>query len=143
MQLNPQAVAVVAGALSVLVIWFIAEAIRWQRGRTTSAYMHDVLDRLNEAVVVGVRYTQQTVVDAMKKASSDGKLTAGQAKEALTTAYDITAKQLGKTWFATAERVFDSTKLDAIIRARIESAVADQPRRFDLGNTLNSSGGGA
>lgn len=109
-----------------LASWAMAEAIRYLRSQTKDARWLAAIDRADVAISTSVGATWQTFVERLKRESSDGKLTADQAREALLRTLEGSRAVLGPPGLDMLRQVLgaDEAALDRWLIEAIEAKVA-------------------
>lgn len=125
-ELGLQALSVMAPILLVLLTWVSGMAAKYLKAKIDNQYLEDVMLRLNDTACVVVGELQQTVVDAIKAASADGKIDNFEKKEIKLLAMTHLKSYLGIKGLALLAKVLGLTgaKLDGYLEAKIESAVS-------------------
>ncbi len=71
-----EAIVTIVQPIFVLLLSYVAAQVAaWIRARVTNTRFQVALLRLNEVIATTVRDLEQTMVEALKEASKDGKLT--------------------------------------------------------------------
>lgn len=64
-----------APVLMALVTWGTKELTAYLQSKTKNEHLRGAFGRLDDAILVGVKHTNQTLVRSIRKANADGKLT--------------------------------------------------------------------
>ncbi|WP_233104165.1 hypothetical protein [Haliangium ochraceum] len=117
----------VSPVLLAALAWLSAKAASLIQGKVSNEYLRGVLVRLDEAVTTAVKDLQQTVVDEIKRASADGKLTSEEKKRIKQSAIDHVKSYLGPKGVRILAEVLglDDDGLGGFLAARVEAAVHD------------------
>ena len=106
--------------------WLAVRIERYIKAKTDNQYLEGVLVRLNEAVWAEVKETQRNVVDAIKEANKDGKLTEAEKKKIKEAALQNIQSLLGPEGLALLYKVFGGERAATdFIGKKIEAAVKD------------------
>lgn len=126
MTLDPGIIALAASIALMALALAVAQGTQWLRAKSKNAYVNGVLDRIDDAALVGVRFVQQTLVDTLKAENANGRLTVAQAEEAMREAYRVTLEQLGKEGVDAARKLFGVDQVEAQLKQRLEALVAQE-----------------
>ena len=112
------------GLLLALVSWALMELTRFVRGRTQSESINDALARVCYMVETTVAKLNQTVVDDLRAAAADGRISAEDAKA-------IRDRALAAVYLQLPDQVLEIaakgvTDLTRFVEDRIERAVREQ-----------------
>lgn len=120
-------------ALVALVGWLSMRLAALIKANTSNAYLQGVLLRLNDAVAIAVRETQQVMVEQLKKTDPTGKLTETAKANAKAAAIATIKAHLGPKGITELATVFGvaGPALDGLLGARVEAAVAASKERSD------------
>jgi hypothetical protein len=123
-----QLLSYVVPVLGALLVALVGFGIQWIRAKTADLKWQSVLDQLEDAVDTAVAAVQQTTVDALQKAASDGKLTAAEAQSAFGSALSQVKAILGTKGMAALQATLHAGQetIEAYLRAKIEASVASQ-----------------
>jgi len=91
----------------VIITWAGANLAKLIKARVDNERLRDALTRLNSAVILAVNELNQTVVEEMKIASADGKIT---AEEKQTHQDDMPAKCQILPWAQRPQGAYGSTR---------------------------------
>jgi hypothetical protein len=117
--------------------WLAARVNALIRARVQNEYLRGVLLRLDDAVFAAVRELHQVVVEGMKSASADGRLTPEQKLQIKARAIATIKSHLSPRGLKEAAEVFGlrTDMLDQVLSTRVEAAVHDLKRaRFINGS---------
>lgn len=123
-EILPQLVQALVPLLIAIGTWALYSAANWFRAHAKSEYQRGVVSRLADAVATIVAETQQTTVEALKAAASDGKITAAEATEVKEGAISRVRGYLGQRGLKELENVFDREMIDKVIASKIEAEIA-------------------
>lgn len=112
----------VAGVITALS----TKLISWLTARTKSNEFDRYLRLLNETVVDVVMGLNQTIVDRLKAAAQDGKLTKEEIEDISGTAKNTILEILGENAVLVLSEVFDD--LESLIASKIERVVMEVKR---------------
>jgi hypothetical protein len=123
-----QLLSYVVPVLGALLVALVGFGIQWIRAKTADLKWQSVLDQLEDAVDTAVAAVQQTTVDALQKAASDGKLTAAEAQAAFGSALSQVKAILGTKGMAALQATLHAGQetIEAYLHAKIEASVASQ-----------------
>lgn len=119
---------VLSPAIATLLAWLVARLAQLITAKVKSEYLRGVLVRLDDTVFAAVREVQQTVVDDLKSASPDGRLTQAQQQQIK---QDVMAKiksHLGMKGLEEIAQILGldgATGVENLISTKVESAVHD------------------
>ena len=119
-------ITICAPLLTLLLSWGMVVLTNTIRRKVGNDYARGVLERLADAAYLAVNVTQQTVVARLKESAKDGKLTKGEATDALDAAKDHLRTYLGTKGVEALAEVVDSDMIEDAIEAAIESEIADR-----------------
>lgn len=114
--------------LLLLVSLAVAYLTAWLRTKVQSEKVQHAIARTGTSAEVAVGYVAQTFVDALKKASEDGTLSADDARAARDKALMVARAYLGQKGVDEARKVLgDGTDdaLDTWLRGLIEARIAE------------------
>ena len=118
--------SICAPLLTLLLSWGAIVLTNTIRRKVGNDYARGVLERLADAAYLAVNVTQQTVVASLKASAADGKLTKGEATDALYAAKDHLKTYLGTKGVEALAEIVDSDMIEDAIEAAIESEIADR-----------------
>lgn len=113
--------------LLALLGWTAARLGQFIAARVNNEYLRGVLLRLDDAVFAAVRELQQTVVDDLKSASADGRLSQADKARLKQDALLTIRSHLGDRGLAELARVLglDTGEINKLISTKVEAAVHD------------------
>ena len=121
------ALQIVSPLLIAALTWAAAKLASYIKSKVNNEYLRGVLVRLDEAVVTAVKDLQQTVVDEIKAANVDGKITEAEKKRIKDSALANVKSYLGAKGIKVLSEVLGLSggALDGFLSSKIESAVHD------------------
>jgi hypothetical protein len=121
------ALQLVAPLLAGAITWALAKLAAHIQASIQNQYLQGVLLRIDHAVVTVVKDLQRTVVDQIKAASADGKITADERRRIKNAALDLVKSYLGAKGLRVLGDVLGLSggALDDFLSSRIEAAVHD------------------
>ena len=124
--------------LLAALTWAAAKLAQLIRAKVQNEYLKGVLVRVDDAVFTAVKDLQQTVVEQIKAASADGKITDDEKKQIKDKALAAVKSHLGTKGLAEAASVLGlgGGALEGLLSSKVESAVHDLRR-----STPPTSGG--
>lgn len=122
-ELSAQLLPILASLLVAVVGALTSSVLAKLRQKLHGDYALGVLDRVDSMVGPAVAEQFQLLVDDLKAAAGDGKLTVEEARQAFAAARQRVRDGLGRNGVAAAEKLFGREELERIIRAKIEEAV--------------------
>lgn len=107
--------------------WGASKLAQLVRAKVQNEDLRGLLIRLDEAVLTTVKDLQQTLVDKLKAASADGKITEAEKKQIKSTAIAAVRSNLGTKGLDTVAKVFGSkdAALEGLLSSKIEAVVHD------------------
>jgi len=116
--------------LLAALTWVAAKVAQLVRAKIKNEYLKGVLVRLDDVVFTAVKDLQQRVVDEIKAASSDGKITDAEKKGIKDKAIVSVKSHLGTKGIGELAKVLglDSGALDGLLSSKVEAAVHDLRR---------------
>ena len=116
--------------LLAALTWAAAKLAQLIRAKVQNEYLKGVLVRLDDAVFTAVKDLQQTVVEQIKAASADGKITDEEKKQIKDKALAAVKSHLGTKGLAEAASVLGlgGGALEGLLSSKVESAVHDLRR---------------
>ena len=110
--------------------WAAAKLAQLIRAKVQNEYLKGVLVRVDDAVFTAVKDLQQTVVEQIKAASADGKITDDEKKQIKDKALAAVKSHLGTKGLAEAASVLGlgGGALEGLLSSKVESAVHDLRR---------------
>lgn len=118
---------VLAPILVAGLTWLSAKLAQLIKAKVKNEYLRGVLVRLDEAVFTAVKELQQTVVDAIKEATADGKITEAEKQRIKQAAIDNVKSHLGPKGLEELGHILGlgSGSVDGLIASKVEAAVHD------------------
>ena len=101
----------------------IQKASNYLKTKTTNEIALNVIESINDGALTVVKALQQTLVDSIKEASADGKLTDDEIDEIREAALTKLKSTLSTQVLATLETTV--TDVDGYLRDKIEAALVD------------------
>jgi len=128
--------------LLAALTWAAAKLAQLIRAKVQNEYLKGGLVRVDDAVFTAVKDLQQTVVEQIKAASADGKITADEKKQIKDKALAAVKSHLGTKGLAEAASVLGlgGGALEGLLSSKVESAVHDLRRSVPA---MNAANGGA
>lgn len=116
--------------LLAALTWAAAKLAQLIRAKVQNEYLKGVLVRVDDAVFTAVKDLQQTVVEQIKAASADGKITDDEKKQIKDKALAAVKSHLGTKGLAEAASVLGlgGGALEGLLSSKVESAVHDLRR---------------
>lgn len=121
---------ILSPVLLAALAWAAAKLAQLIRVKIKHEYLRGVLIRLEDAVVVSVKDLQQTVVEEIKAASADGKISDDEKKRIKEKALASVKSHLGTKGLSELATVLglDGGAIDGFLSSRVEAAVHDLRR---------------
>lgn len=115
--------------LAVLT-WAAAKLAQLIRAKVQNEYLKGVLVRLDDAVFTAVKDLQQSVVDEIKAASVDGKITEEEKRRIKEKAISAVKSHLGTKGLAEVAKILglEGGALEGLLSSKVEAAVHDLRR---------------
>jgi hypothetical protein len=122
--------------LLAALTWASAKLAQLIRAKVRSEYLSQVLIRLDEAIFTSVKAVQQSVVDEIKAASADGKITDDEKKRIKEKAIATVKAHLGTKGVADVVKILglEGGALDGLLSSKVEAAVHDLRRAAAVAN---------
>ena len=116
--------------LLAALTWAAAKLAQLIRAKVQNEYLKGVLVRVDDAVFTAVKDLQQTVVEQIKAASADGKITDDEKKQIKDKALAAVKSHLGTKGLAEAAAILGlgGGALEGLLSSKVESAVHDLRR---------------
>jgi len=116
--------------LLAALTWVAAKIAQLVRAKIKNEYLRGVLVRLDDVVFTAVKDLQQRVVDEIKLASADGKITDAEKERIKDKAIASVKSHLGTKGIGELAKVLglDSGALDGLLSSKVEAAVHDLRR---------------
>lgn len=121
------ALQIVSPVLVAVLTWIAAKLASFISGKVKNEYLRGVLVRLDDAVITAVKDLQQTVVDEIKAANADGKISEAERKRIKDAALANVKSYLGAKGIRVLSEVLglSANALDGFISSKVEAAVHD------------------
>lgn len=121
---------ILSPVLLAALTWAAAKLAQLIRAKVRSEYLRQVLVRLDEAVFTAVKDLQQSVVEEIKAASADGKITDEEKKRIKERALASVRSHLGAKGISEVGAILglDAGALDGFLSSKVEAAVHDLRR---------------
>lgn len=131
--------------LLAALTWAAAKLAQLIRAKVQNEYLKGVLVRLDDAVFTAVKDLQQSVVEEIKAASADGKITDDEKRQIKERALASVKSHLGTKGLAEIAKVFglEGGALETLLSSKVEAAVHDLRRTAPLAAAPASHGGAA
>ncbi len=116
--------------LLAALTWAAAKLAQLIRAKVQNEYLKGVLVRVDDAVFTAVKDLQQTVVEQIKAASADGKITDDEKKQIKEKALAAVRSHLGTKGLAEAAGILGlgGGALEGLLSSKVEAAVHDLRR---------------
>ena len=116
--------------LLAALTWAAAKLAQLIRAKVQNEYLKGVLVRVDDAVFTAVKDLQQTVVEQIKAASADGKITDDEKKQIKEKALGAIRSHLGTKGLTEAANVLGlgGGALEGLLSSKVEAAVHDLRR---------------
>jgi hypothetical protein len=119
---------VVVSIVLALVGALVTYAIGWvkrQKGVASNAYALGVLDRIGDAAQTAVVVTERELVQGLKKASADGRLTGADLIKVRDESLERARAYLTANGVREAEKIMNREELERLLRAKMDAVVFD------------------
>jgi hypothetical protein len=128
--------------LLAALTWAAAKLAQLIRAKVQNEYLKGVLVRLDDAVFTAVKDIEQSVVEQIKEASADGKITDDEKKRIKEKALASVKSHLGTKGLAEVARILglDGGALDGLLSSKVEAAVHDLRRSTPVANGIAHGG---
>ena len=128
--------------LLAALTWAAAKLAQLIRAKVQNEYLKGVLVRVDDAVFTAVKDLQQTVVEQIKVASADGKITDDEKKQIKEKALGAIRSHLGTKGLAEAANVLGlgGGALEGLLSSKVEAAVHDLRRATPVMNGAPNGG---
>lgn len=128
--------------LLAALTWAAAKLAQLIRAKVQNEYLKGVLVRLDDAVFTAVKDLQQTVVEQIKVASADGKITDDEKKQIKDRALAAVKSHLGAKGLAEAAGILGlgGAALEGLLSSKVEAAVHDLRRSAPATNSAAHGG---
>lgn len=133
---------ILSPVLLAALTWAAAKLAQFIRAKVQNEYLKGVLVRLDDAVFTAVKDLQQSVVEQIKAASADGKITDEEKKQIKDRALASVKSHLGTKGLAEVAKVLglEGGALEGLLSSKVEAAVHDL-RRTASAPTSSTHGG--
>lgn len=133
---------ILSPVLLAALTWAAAKLAQLIRVKIKHEYLRGILIRLEDSVVTSVKELEQTVVEEIKSASADGKITPDEKKRIKEKALASVKSHLGTKGLAELATVLglDGGAIDGFLSSRVEAAVHDL-RRASTANGVDATSG--
>jgi len=133
---------ILSPVLLAALTWAATKLAMYIQARIQNEYLRNVLVRLEDAVFTAVKDLQQSVVEEVKAASADGKISDDEKKRIKEKAIASIKAHIGTKGLSEVAKVLglDSGALDGFLSSKVEAAVHDL-RRTSTANGAPVSGG--
>jgi hypothetical protein len=140
-EIGVQIFQVLSPVLMAVVTWMAAKLAQLINARVKNEYLRGVLVRLDDAVMSVVREVNQVTVEAIKSASTDGRLTTSAREVIKNAALAAVKAHLGAKGLVELSRVLglDTAAVDRMIGTRIEATVHDLKAKARVMNGVNTN----
>jgi len=118
---------ILSPVLLAALTWVAAKLAQLLRAKIKNEYLKGALVRLDDAILVAVKDLQQSVVDEIKAASADGKISDDEKKRIKEKALANVKAHLGTKGLSELATILglDGGALDGVLSSRVEAAVHD------------------
>jgi hypothetical protein len=133
---------ILSPVLLAALTWAAAKLAQLIRAKVKSEYLRGALVRLDDAVFTAVKDLQQSVVEEIKAASADGKITEDEKKRIKEKALASVKSHLGTKGLSELATVLglDGGAIEGFLSSKVEAAVHDL-RRASAVNGAPAMGG--
>lgn len=121
---------ILSPVLLAALTWAAAKLAQLIRAKVQNEYLKGVLVRLDDAVFTAVKDLQQSVVEQIKAASADGKITDEEKRQIKEKAMAAVKSHLGTRGLAEAAKILglEGGALEGLLSSKVEAAVHDLRR---------------
>ena len=132
---------ILSPVLLAALTWAAAKLAQLIRAKVKSEYLRGALVRLDDAVFTAVKDLQQSVVEEIKAASADGKITDDEKKRIKEKALVSVKSHLGTKGLSELATVLglDGGAIEGFLSSKVEAAVHDL-RRATTANGVETGG---
>ena len=132
---------ILSPVLLAALTWAAAKLAQLIRAKVKSEYLRGALVRLDDAVFTAVKDLQQSVVEEIKAASADGKITDEEKKRIKEKALASVKSHLGTKGLSELATVLglDGGAIEGFLSSKVEAAVHDL-RRATTANGVETGG---
>jgi hypothetical protein len=129
---------ILSPVLLAALTWAAAKLAQLIRVKVRSEYLRQVLVRVDEAVYTAVKDVQQSVVEEIKAASADGKITDEEKKRIKERAITSVRSHLGPKGITEIGTILglDAGALEGFLSSKVEAAVHDIRRATTANGAL-------
>lgn len=133
---------ILSPVLLAALTWAAAKLAQFIRAKVGNEYLKGVLVRLDDAVFTAVKAIQQSVVEEIKLASADGKITDEEKRRIKDKALATVKSHLGTKGLAELAKILglDGVALDGLLSSKVEAAVHDLRRSTQAVNGVAHGG---
>lgn len=124
----PKLLEAVLPLLGILASWASIELAKFIKAKTKNEALAGALVRLNDVVFTVVKSLNQTVVDGLKAANADGRVTPEEVAKIKADALALVKSHIGPKGLDELLYVFglkDEAALDKFVSDKVEAAVGD------------------
>ena len=132
---------ILSPVLLAALTWAAAKLAQLIRAKVKSEYLRGALVRLDDAVFTAVKDLQQSVVEEIKAASADGKITDEEKKRIKEKALASVKSHLGTKGLSELATVLglEGGAIEGFLSSKVEAAVHDL-RRATTANGVETGG---
>ena len=132
---------ILSPVLLAALTWAAAKLAQLIRAKVKSEYLRGALVRLDDAVFTAVKDLKQSVVEEIKAASADGKITDDEKKRIKEKALASVKSHLGTKGLSELATVLglDGGAIEGFLSSKVEAAVHDL-RRATTANGVETGG---
>jgi hypothetical protein len=132
---------ILSPVLVAALTWAAAKLAQLIRAKVKSEYLRGALVRLDDAVFTAVKDLQQSVVEEIKAASADGRITDEEKKRIKEKALASVKSHLGTKGLSELATVLglDGGAIEGFLSSKVEAAVHDL-RRATTANGVETGG---
>ena len=125
LSLASQAMVIVSPVFLAILGWIATELARWINAHVRDVRLRSAFLRLDDAVLVAVQETEKVLVEALREANVDGKLTAEEAEAAKSAALRALYSHLGQRGAAEIQRLLglDDLGLSKFLAGKVEATL--------------------
>lgn len=125
-----KALEILSPVLLAALTWAAAKLAQLVRAKVKNEYLRGVLVRLDDVVFTAVKDLQQTVVDEIKLASADGKISDAEKRRIKDQAIANVKSHLGTKGIGELAKVLglEGGAIEGLLSSKVEAAVHDLRR---------------
>jgi hypothetical protein len=138
--LLPHLVDFAIPVVTILLAWLSTFITRWIRAKVHNEYIAGALLRLHDAVVTAVKAVDQTMVDELRDASADGKISSEEAERLKAAAVEAVKAYIGQKGMTELRRIFDSKAIERLIEDKIEAFLSERKDKVATALLLSRKG---